>query len=190
MTTSAAAVRKRTFVSFAGGFRGALPRRAARKGRALAAAGLAALVVATGAARCDTFSQGRAAFARGDYVRAARHLGPLAQAGNARAQAMLGFLYENGFGVPQAYDAAVDLYFLAAEHGDPSGQYLLGLMYDKGHGVERNDILAYKWLDLAAARASGRERENYIKIRAAVASKMTANEIREAQWQALNWRPH
>jgi len=164
-------------------------RRAARTGGALAAICLVALVAATAPAACDALAKGKAAFLRGDYTRAARQLGPLAQAGNARAQAMLGFLYENGFGVPQAYDAAVDLYFLAAEHGDPSGQYLLGLMYDKGHGVERNDIQAYKWLDLAAAGASGRDRENYIKTRNAVASKMTANEIREGQWQARNWRP-
>lgn len=103
---------------------------------------------------------------------------------------MLGFLYENGLGVPQAYDAAIDLYWRSAQQGDPTGQYLLGLMYDKGHGVERDEVFAYKWLDLAAAGASSRDRDNYIRLRNAVASKMTANQIREGQWQALNWRPH
>lgn len=157
---------------------------------AVAALGMVAAIVAATPAKSDALARGRTALLHGNYVRAARQLGPLAQAGNARAQAMLGFLYENGFGVPQAYDAAVDLYALSAEQGDPKGQHLLGLMYDKGHGVARNDILAYKWLDLAAAGAPGPDRENYIKIRNAVASKMTANEIQEGQWQALNWRPH
>jgi len=38
-------------------------------------------------------------------------------------------------------------------------QYLLGLMYDKGHGVPRSDVLAYKWLNLAAAHAQPGIRE-------------------------------
>ena len=140
-------------------------------------------------AKSDSLRQGRAAFSRGDYVRAAQLLAPLAQSGNPRAQAMLGFMYENGLGAPQAYDVAVGLYVGSAERGDPSGQYLLGLMYDKGHGVDRDDVLAYKWLNLAAAAAPARDRENYLKIRNAVASKMSLNQVVEGQWLALNWRP-
>ncbi len=140
-------------------------------------------------ARSDTLSQGKAAFARGNYVAAARILIPHARRGNPRAQAMLGFMYENGLGVPQAYDVAVDFYGPAAERGDPSAQYFLGLMYDKGHGVERNEILSYKWLNLAAAAAPPRDRQNYLKIRNAVASKMSLNQVLEGQWLAVNWRP-
>jgi TPR repeat protein len=40
-----------------------------------------------------------------------------------------------------------------AVQGDPFAQAMLGLMYDKGHGVPQDFILAYKWLDLATARA-------------------------------------
>jgi uncharacterized protein len=140
-------------------------------------------------AKADSFSQGRAAFSRGNYVQAARLLAPCARRGNPRAQAMLGFMYENGLGAPQAYDVAVELYAGAAERGDPSGQYLLGLMYDKGHGVDRDDVLAYKWLNLAAASAPARDRENYLKLRNAVASKMSLNQVVEGQWLALHWQP-
>ena len=72
---------------------------------------------------------------------------------------LLGFMYENGFGVPQAYDAAADLYRSAAAQGDPFAQSRLGLIYDKGHGVPQDVILSYKWLDLAAASATKRERD-------------------------------
>jgi uncharacterized protein len=139
-------------------------------------------------AKADSFSQGKAAFSRGNYVQAARLLAPCARRGNPRAQAMLGFMYENGLGAPQAYDVAVELYAGAAERGDPSGQYLLGLMYDKGHGVDRDDVLAYKWLNLAAASAPARDRENYLKLRNAVASKMSLNQVVEGQWLALHWQ--
>jgi hypothetical protein len=145
-------------------------------------------VAAAWPARSDSLKQGRAAFARGNYVQAARLLAPFARRGNPRAQAMLGFMYENGFGAPQAYNVAFELYAGAAERGDTSGQYLLGLMYDKGHGVDRDDVLAYKWLNLAAASAPIRDRENYLKIRNAVASKMSLDQVVEGQTLATNWQ--
>ncbi|HTO65223.1 MAG TPA: tetratricopeptide repeat protein [Bradyrhizobium sp.] len=132
--------------------------------------------------------EGLAAFAHGNCVQAARSLAALARRGNPRAMALLGFLYEHGLGVPQSYDAAASLYVDAAERGDPTGQHLLGLMYDKGHGLERDDVLAYKWLSLAAAAAPAREREPYLRIRDAVASKMSLAQIMEGQRLALDWR--
>ena len=110
-------------------------------------------------ARADTLRLATTAYARGDYVRAVNVLTPLALRGNSRAQAFLGFMYENGFGAPQAYDAAADLYIRAAIKGNPFAQCMLGLMYDKGHGVPQDFILAYKWLNLAAARAAKTDRE-------------------------------
>jgi TPR repeat protein len=140
-------------------------------------------------AHADALARGTAAFSRGDYIRAARDLSPLAQRGNARALGLLGFLYEHGFGEPQAYPAAADLYAQGAAQGDPFAQAMLGLMYDKGHGVPQDFVLAYKWLDLAAARARGRERNTYARFRDAVASKMSKNEIVEGQRLAINWVP-
>jgi TPR repeat protein len=98
-------------------------------------------------------------------------------------------LYEHGFGVPQAYDAAADLYAQAAAQGNPFAQAMFGLMYDKGHGVSRDVILAYKWLDLAAAHTRGKERDAYARFRNAVASKMSPDEIALGQRLALNWVP-
>jgi uncharacterized protein len=107
--------------------------------------------------------------------------------GNARAVGRLGFRYENGIGVPQNYLAAADLYQRAAEQGDSFAQYRLGLSYDKGHGVPPDYILAYKWLDLATARAPRRERDFYRKLRDAVASKMSLAQVLEGQRLALMW---
>jgi TPR repeat protein len=126
---------------------------------------------------------------RDDYVAAARRIIPLAQRGDAHAQAMLGFMYANGRGVPQSYEVAVDWYLQAAEGGDPTGQHLLGLMYDKGFGVTQNVIMAYKWLNLAAAHASPQNRENFLRMRDAVASKMTRAQIDVGQQLALEFVP-
>ena len=141
------------------------------------------------AACADALGRATAAYDHGDYVRAARDLSLLAEQGNPRAQGLLGFMYEHGFGVPQAYDAAADLYARGAAQGNPFAQAMLGLMYDKGHGVSRDVILAYKWLDLAAAHTRGRERDAYARFRNAVASKMSPDEIALGQRLALNWAP-
>jgi uncharacterized protein len=152
------------------------------------------LVVAVSAgtaspAHADALGRATAAYNHGDYVRAARELSLLAGDGNPKAQGLLGFMYEHGFGVPQVYDAAADLYARGAAQGNPFAQAMLGLMYDKGHGVSRDVILAYKWLDLAAAHTRGRERDAYARFRNAVASKMSPDEIGLGQRLALNWAP-
>lgn len=138
-------------------------------------------------AQADSLARGAAAFQRGDYIRAARDLTPIAQRGNPRALGLMGFLYEHGFGEPQDYDAAADLYYEGAVQGDPFSQAQLGLLYDKGHGVPEDFIFAYKWLNLAAARTSGHERDIYARFRDAVASKMSKDEIEEGQRLALRW---
>ena len=140
-------------------------------------------------AHADAVGRATNAYTRGNYIGAVNALRPLARRGNARAQALLGFLYENGFGVPQAYDAAADLYQRAAIQGDPFAQSRLGLIYDKGHGVPQNAILSYKWLDIAAAHATKRERDYYLRLRNAVASKMSSIQIVEGQRLALIWAP-
>jgi TPR repeat protein len=107
--------------------------------------------------------------------------------GSAQAIGRLGFRYENGFGVPQNYIAAADLYRRAAELGDPFAQSRLGLSYDRGHGVPKDVILSYKWLDLATARAPRREHDSYQRLRDAVASKMSLEQVTQGQRLALIW---
>jgi TPR repeat protein len=140
-------------------------------------------------AYADGMSRATAAYARHDYLTAVRILTPLALRGDARAQSFLGFMYENGYGAPQAYDSAADLYREAAICGNPFGQGMLGLMYDKGHGVPQDFVLAYKWLNLAAARAATHERDYFLRLRNAVASKMSRAQIAEGQRLALLWGP-
>jgi uncharacterized protein len=54
-------------------------------------------------------------------------------------------------------------------------------MYEKGLGVERSDTLAYPWLNRAAAHAPTSAKEYYTRIRNAVAAKLTAAQIANAQ---------
>jgi uncharacterized protein len=138
-------------------------------------------------AHVDPLARANAAYARGDYVQVVNILTPLALRGSPRAQAFLGFMFEHGLGAPQAYVAAADLYVQASMQGNPFGQAMLGLMYNKGHGVPQDFILAYKWLNLAAARASQSDQEYFLRLRDAVASKMSPYQIAEGQRLAALW---
>jgi TPR repeat protein len=100
---------------------------------------------ATAATAADAVVDTATIASYGDPDTALKRIGPQARRGNARAEALLGYMYEHGLGVPQSWPAAVDYYLLAAEQGDATGQYLLGLMYDKGFGVSRDVVQAYKW---------------------------------------------
>jgi len=62
-------------------------------------------------------------------------------------------------------------------------------MYDKGFGVNMDVVLAHKWLNLAAAHAPLRNREEYLKIRDAVASKMTRVQLDLANRLAMAFVP-
>ena len=169
------------------------PRRAqghrltARLLQGLGLALIGACLMQVKSAHADPLGRANAAYARGDYVQVVNFLSPLALRGNARAQAFLGFMFENGYGAPQAYVVAADLYAQASTRGNPFGQAMLGLMYDKGHGVPQDFVLAYKWLDLAAARASKRDRDYFVRLRNAVALKMAPQQIAEGQRLAMRW---
>jgi TPR repeat protein len=147
------------------------------------------LVFSLVSTQAATFRDGYAAFSRHDDAAAARIIVPLARRGDARAQTLLGYMFAYGRGVPQNYVESAYWYRCASEQGDATGQYMLGLMYDKGHGVPQDYVLAYKWLDLAVARASGRERQDWVRIRDAVATKLSLAEITAAQRLALEWQP-
>lgn len=111
----------------------------------------------------------------------------LAEGGSARYQTDLGFMYEIGRGVPQDYHLAAYWYRLAAEQGFVPAQHLLGLLYDRGQGVPLDYMEAHKWLNLAAARAGSSDLDYFVRIRNAVASKLTRAQIYEAQRRARDW---
>lgn len=60
--------------------------------------------------------------------------------------------YEHGEGMLQDREKAVKLYCQAARQGSAEGQYALGWMYANGRGVERNDGIAARLFEMAAAR--------------------------------------
>jgi TPR repeat protein len=126
-----------------------------------------------------------------DYAQAVDWYRKAAEQGYSPAMFSLGRMYDLGEGVPQGYAQAVDWYRKAAEQGYSAAQINLGLMYGKGQGVPQDYVQAHKWYNLAGASSTDTENRNIaFKNRDIVASKMTPEQIAEAQRLAGAWKPH
>jgi hypothetical protein len=135
-------------------------------------------------ASADRLRDGVRAFIAHDYVRAARIFTDLAPRGDPTAQTYLGYMYANGKGVPQDFVVSAGWYRCASQQGVARAQYQLGLMYDKAQGVPQDYVKAYALVNLAVAKA-GPEREPWVRIRDAIASKLSLVERTRAQQMAF-----
>ena len=103
-----------------------------------------------GSALAGALEEGIAAYDNGDFTRALARFKPLVEDGSVPAQAYLGMMYNNGYGVTRDYAEAQRLYRLAAAEGDARAQYNLGLLFDNGLGTVLRDFLVSKWCEARA----------------------------------------
>ena len=133
----------------------------------------------------DHLQAGTAAYKEKDYAVAFKELQPLADKGNAEAQLFIGFMYDNGEGVPLDYRQAVLWYRQAAEQGNPQAQYNLGMMYANGLGIPQDMVQALKWFNLAALL--GKE-ETFAKTAKELEAKITPEQVKEAWTLSTEWK--
>lgn len=148
-------------------------------------------------ARADAFADGHLAWDKGEFEKAMTLLLPLAEAGNAQAEFMVGLMYWNAQGVPENAPEAVKWFMLAADQGLADAYYSLGQQYSLGGGgMERDRAEAYFWLVLAVEgyEAAGRGDDTIDsarQMRDLVAGKLTPEQIaaegkRVADWKAAH----
>ena len=87
------------------------------------------------------------------------------------------------------FSEAIAWFRRAADRGEPGAQYSLGIMHADGDGVVQDSIEAYKWLSLAAAAPYPPPGADASYQRDLVASRMTADQIAEAQRMVMEWKP-
>ena len=93
------------------------------------------------------------AYRSGDYKTAYQLIKPQAEKGDANAQFILGFLYDEGKGVPQDYTEAAKWYRRAAEQGNKAARHNLGLMGEQDQ-VWRDRAEMQKWHQRAAEQGN------------------------------------
>jgi TPR repeat protein len=80
----------------------------------------------------------------------------LAEAGNPRAELMVGLRYLHGDGVQPDAPRALHWVEKAAEAHEPLAQYWLGLMYQHGDGTPPDSVEALRWYEAAAGQGNCR----------------------------------
>jgi TPR repeat protein len=107
-----------------------------------------------------------------------------AEQGDAEAQYILGWRYDNGLDVEKDEFEAVKWFRKAAEQGDVNAQYNLSVCYENGQGVMKNDLLAYQWNVLACANGKKAAKDDL----PALEEKLTAEQRAEGQRLATEWQ--
>ena len=127
-------------------------------------------------ATASDFGSGLSAYNRGDYITAFRDWYPLAEKGDAAAQASLGFLFHKGLGVTQDDVEAASWFEKAAEKGQAEAQLLLGTLYFFGEGVQQSYVMAFAWCEIA--QSSGQS--DAVECRDSALEHMSSAEIRQS----------
>lgn len=84
------------------------------------------------------FERGMAAFQGGDHAAALQRFAPLARAGHAAAQCMLGVMHQKGYAVPKNAAEGARWYTMSARGGDRDALFMLGQLYYRGEGVGKD----------------------------------------------------
>jgi uncharacterized protein len=115
----------------------------------------------------------------------------IADSGDVLIQHIVGETYLYGdedAGVIIDRAEAAKWYRRAAEQGDGLGQHDLGRLYEEGWGVPKDDVLAYMWYNLAAAKEGG-SFSPAASHRDTLAEHMTPAQIAEGQRLTREWKP-
>lgn len=111
------------------------------------------MVLSVGCTTLKTSSdleEGLSAFENEKYDLAYSKLNPLSEAGIAMAQNTVGRMYLQGYGVPQDFNRARNLFSKAANQGLANAQNNLGVMHAAGKGVQQDYKQAIEWFRKAA----------------------------------------
>lgn len=91
------------------------------------------------------FAAAEAAVKRGEYPSAYLACRSEADAGDAECQHLVGYLYQEGLGVPLNATEAIRLFRRAAKRGLAIAQCHLGFAYERGFGVSPDHLEAVRW---------------------------------------------
>ena len=77
-----------------------------------------------------------------------------AKRGDSEAQWRLGFIYEQGKGVPVDFIESAKWWRMAADQGHAGAQFSIGYCYGRGEGVPRDPVEAAKWFRKSAVQGN------------------------------------
>ncbi len=112
------------------------------------------------------YEQATLAMRQGNYAEAYCRLRPMAEAGDNRAEYLLGWMYHNGYGLAIDDDKAERWWSRAAEQGNVEALFALGQLHDLD-GRTRNDAELALDYYIRAARRGHRDARQILRARLA-----------------------
>ena len=76
------------------------------------------------------------------------------------AQFNMGWMYDNGEGMPEDDTKALEWYLKSAQSGHIESPNYIGILYDNGDGTPEDDIAAYAWWLIGIKRGDEAPRNN------------------------------
>jgi localization factor PodJL len=110
-----------------------------------------------------------------------QRLAPLAGAGNAKAQEVLGLAYLDGDGLAVNEAEGAKWLERAAARGEAVAAYRLGTLYERGHGVAVDHAKAARWY-MAAAKVGNRKAMHNLAVAYAQGTGVKKDTSLAAQW--------
>lgn len=104
----------------------------------------------------DQLAAGQNLYLQGNYDAAFEQLKPLAQTGNAEAQATIAYMHQHGLGTIQDFAKAAQWYQRAVENDHIEAEINLGTLYAEGLGVKQDYALAAALFEKAAQKDNPR----------------------------------
>ncbi|MFR5657561.1 MAG: tetratricopeptide repeat protein [Butyricimonas faecihominis] len=129
----------------------------------------------------EWIAQGDKYYNAKNYTSALTYYTQAAEAGNARAATMVGWIYKKGLGVTENAVEAVKWYRMAANGGNASGQVNLGDAYYSGEGVTKDYNEAFKWF-MQAAQQGNSTGQSWLAIMYRYGFGVTKDETEAVKW--------
>jgi len=104
-----------------------------------------------------------------------------ANAGNSKAELIVGLKYLDGDGVPVNEAEAAKWLQKAADAGEPVAQYRLGTLYERGRGVPADPAKATRWY-LSAANQGSRKAMHNLAVAYAEGSGVKKDYAEASRW--------
>ena len=121
------------------------------------------------------------AYSKGDYPTAFHEYRALAEAGDARAQANVGWMYQTGRGTALDPVQAVAWYARAAERGHEIAQYNLGYAYEQGEGAPRDLVKAARWYAKSAQQGNAEAKAGCQRVQKLLATEAVSAARKNAE---------
>ncbi len=107
-----------------------------------------------------------------------------AELGSSGAMENIGEMYARGIGVEQSDTEAFQWFRKAADRGNGTAAFRVGSCYGTGRGVAQDNVQAYVWFSVGIAAGYDAAQDRDV-----VASKLTPDQLKEANLLVSQWKP-